>query len=276
MCAYANNQHTLDDDISDDPKESSFYKALQLSVGVLLIIDETGKALTRIWCCFEIGSSLDLQAKYYTSDELKKVREMQEEVTALEDAYKALPFGSADKAEAKGTWETHNEQLEALKAAAEHLTKKYEVATATVTAAVVITDGVAPEDISQGKKYEWEHRGGAQAHKASRELAFPFNLLEKALHTRLQDGNASVPVSMIHDCLDISISHSHHIQADCLHILNSIAGQTDLSALPPEKHPNYDAQNNVLHWRIGIALYEAAADAGVLERLCTARAHSTQ
>ena len=81
---------------------------------------------------------------------------------------------------------------------------------------------------------------------------------------------------MIHDCLDISISHSHHIQADRLHILNSIAGQTDLSALPPEKHPNYDAQNNVLHWRIGIALYEAAADAGELERLCTARAHSTQ
>ena len=30
VCAYANNQHDLDADIPDDPKQSAFFKAMQL------------------------------------------------------------------------------------------------------------------------------------------------------------------------------------------------------------------------------------------------------
>ena len=34
---YANNQHKLDAEIAEDPKETSFYKAMQLSDGVLIV-----------------------------------------------------------------------------------------------------------------------------------------------------------------------------------------------------------------------------------------------
>ena len=34
---YANNQHKIGSEISSDPKETSFYKAMQLSQGVLIV-----------------------------------------------------------------------------------------------------------------------------------------------------------------------------------------------------------------------------------------------
>ncbi|CAE7926062.1 FBL4, partial [Symbiodinium necroappetens] len=53
ICAYANNQHELEQEISDDPCKTSFYKAMKLCCGVVLILDVDTTALTRIWCCFE-------------------------------------------------------------------------------------------------------------------------------------------------------------------------------------------------------------------------------
>jgi len=53
VCAYANNQWELGADISTDPKASSFFKAMQLTEGVLLVLDPAGTPFTRIWCCFE-------------------------------------------------------------------------------------------------------------------------------------------------------------------------------------------------------------------------------
>ena len=53
VCAYANNQHTLDLAISRNPRKTSFYKAMQLCRGVLLVLDSEATPFTRIWCCFE-------------------------------------------------------------------------------------------------------------------------------------------------------------------------------------------------------------------------------
>ncbi|CAL1171917.1 unnamed protein product, partial [Cladocopium goreaui] len=39
VCAYANNQHKLQDEISANPRGTSFYKAMKLAVGVVLILD---------------------------------------------------------------------------------------------------------------------------------------------------------------------------------------------------------------------------------------------
>lgn len=64
-CAYANRQHSLAGDVSPNPRESSFYKAIQLSKGVLLILDGTTKhtgpatPFTRIWCAFEESISFE-------------------------------------------------------------------------------------------------------------------------------------------------------------------------------------------------------------------------
>lgn len=59
VCAYANKQHCLDQEFADDPRHTSFFKAMALSAGILLILDgkteHTGPAtpFTRIWCAFE-------------------------------------------------------------------------------------------------------------------------------------------------------------------------------------------------------------------------------
>lgn len=61
VCAYANRQHDLGAELTVDPRKTSFYKALGLAIGVLLILDSrndlvsTGPAtpFTRVWCCFE-------------------------------------------------------------------------------------------------------------------------------------------------------------------------------------------------------------------------------
>jgi len=58
VCAYANNQHDLGADISVDPRQTSFYKAMELSDGVLLVLDPAATPFTRIWCCFEESMSV--------------------------------------------------------------------------------------------------------------------------------------------------------------------------------------------------------------------------
>lgn len=67
VCAYANRQHLLHMEVTDDPRESSFFKALALEkcTGVLLILDpkrkDSGPAtpFSRIWCNFEEAVAVD-------------------------------------------------------------------------------------------------------------------------------------------------------------------------------------------------------------------------
>lgn len=53
ICAYANRQHSLQNEVVADPMETSFAKALWLASGVLLILDQEGTALGRVWCQYE-------------------------------------------------------------------------------------------------------------------------------------------------------------------------------------------------------------------------------
>ena len=50
-CALAssNNQHELSLDISDDPKKTSFYLAMQMCSFVLLVLDKDATPFSRIW-----------------------------------------------------------------------------------------------------------------------------------------------------------------------------------------------------------------------------------
>ena len=47
------NQHCVEEDIKSNPRSTSFYRAMQMSEGVLLVLDSAGTPLERIWCCFE-------------------------------------------------------------------------------------------------------------------------------------------------------------------------------------------------------------------------------
>jgi hypothetical protein len=58
VCAYANNQWKLDDEIGGSLEESSFRKAMKLSFGTVTVLDEGGITFSRIWCGYEIFTSL--------------------------------------------------------------------------------------------------------------------------------------------------------------------------------------------------------------------------
>ncbi|CAE7332125.1 FBL4 [Symbiodinium natans] len=59
VCAYANRQHSLGEEVTSDPRQTSFFRALTLSQGVLLILDDVAERsgpatpFKRIWCAFE-------------------------------------------------------------------------------------------------------------------------------------------------------------------------------------------------------------------------------
>merc|ERR1740124_1764282 len=65
VCAYANNQWRLGDDITENPKDSGFTKALQVAHGrTMTILDKEAVVFTRIWCVFELFLTLiDAQQK---------------------------------------------------------------------------------------------------------------------------------------------------------------------------------------------------------------------
>ena len=46
VCAYANNQHCVEEDIKSNPRSTSFYRAI-------LVLDSAGTPFERTWCCFE-------------------------------------------------------------------------------------------------------------------------------------------------------------------------------------------------------------------------------
>ena len=61
VCAYANRQWDLGGDVTDDPGESSFARAIRLASGTIAVVDRGGAYFARIWCCFEIFMSLQIQ-----------------------------------------------------------------------------------------------------------------------------------------------------------------------------------------------------------------------
>jgi len=56
VCAYANNQHRLDP--MTDPHNSPFRKALDLCEGTVTVLDQEAKCYTRVWCVYEIFTTL--------------------------------------------------------------------------------------------------------------------------------------------------------------------------------------------------------------------------
>lgn len=58
VCAYANRQHRLGEEISANPRETGFFHALSRCVGVLLVLDARATPFKRIWCQYEAAVAL--------------------------------------------------------------------------------------------------------------------------------------------------------------------------------------------------------------------------
>lgn len=61
VCAYANRQWDLDGDLTDDPRQTSFARAMRLASGTIAVVDAAGQYFSRVWCCFEIFNSLQMK-----------------------------------------------------------------------------------------------------------------------------------------------------------------------------------------------------------------------
>jgi len=60
ICAYASRQHVNEGEIFEDPKTSSFFKAVQATrFHVLLVVDHQATVFSRIWCALEETAALD-------------------------------------------------------------------------------------------------------------------------------------------------------------------------------------------------------------------------
>jgi len=58
VCGYANRQHELELEITEDVTQSSFFGALRKSNGLLLILDQDATPFSRIWCDFELYTAI--------------------------------------------------------------------------------------------------------------------------------------------------------------------------------------------------------------------------
>jgi len=58
VCAYANNQWVLGGDVSADPAQSSFRRAMDKVEGTVTVLDAKATTYTRVWCVYEIYVSL--------------------------------------------------------------------------------------------------------------------------------------------------------------------------------------------------------------------------
>ncbi|CAE8585554.1 unnamed protein product [Polarella glacialis] len=162
VCAYANRQHELGVDLGSDPIQSSFLKAMELSGGVLLILDPGATPFQRIWCCFEGGivSLAQRDALPATSD--CHGRETLQRLAARdgqEGRRSALQLDIAT-VDGDGTAQLITQRL----------TKQ-------------------EEEMEEIRKLRGTQSGWAA--KSEREKGFPIELVSKGLRVKITDGRAS-------------------------------------------------------------------------------------
>jgi hypothetical protein len=69
VCAHANRQHSLASEITFDLEQTSFYRAMRLSRGTVLVVDDGAVCFSRIWVIFELYESLVVSfGGAYTTD----------------------------------------------------------------------------------------------------------------------------------------------------------------------------------------------------------------
>ena len=234
VCAFANRQWSLGGDVTEDPAQTSFHRAISLSKGTVAIVDAGGAYFGRIWCCYEIYQSLHGEAA--------KVAHARQAAAAAaaaaaatqsnggrrggRGAYGAQSRVAPDVVPSRFTYDVYT--------ACRHESQVAQLPPSNRSVwldAVGITDGTAAAD------------NGLSSLKAAREASFPPAMLMLGLQARIEDGEASV-------------------ESDKIHILNAIAAVADLNASPPLQHGRYDFTNATLRGRLAASSLRQAIIAG--------------
>ena len=157
----SSNQWTLGDDVTVDPSQSSFRKAMGLANGTVSVMDKNAVCFSRVWCVFEIAESILKAAvpSYSYGESTQPLHVL------LPDHLLSrwpVPLHVAP---------TKSDMYTALPPEQRMLLGR---------SAVGITDGLAAADMNQARV------------KAERERHFPSAVNRKAIGTKLQDGQATV------------------------------------------------------------------------------------
>lgn len=235
VCAYCNNQHALTKDITMDPSRSSFGRALKETRGVVMVLDRNATPFKRTWCAFEMAIAIRSEEKPRPTFDIATF--VPDEIDEDDDAYDGedkhrdtspnfvgLETGSGEKLCITGNVGSTPSAIEL----ESYLTLK---ARGHVR---LVSDGRLPQDDCLDQVDTLFGRTPSKK-KALREKSFPLKA-------------AAAGLSMAIECAEASNA------ADKQHILNFIAGRTDLGADYPAKHPEYDNVNDVLRARFAMAM----------------------
>jgi len=181
ICAYSNNQHALDSDVTRDPADSSFYRAMQNTRGVVMVLDSDATCFKRIWCAYEMSIVI-------SSD--REPKHLFDLATFVTDSAHTLELAAH---EAVSTTEPCV-KLQALGSVS------------------VISDGLLPEDESLDQIDRLFGRTPAKK-KSLREKTFPMSAAAAGLNISISQAEASVEADKRH--ILNSIMGSLDLQADC-------------------------------------------------------------
>jgi len=245
VCAYANNQHMLEKDVTTNPVESSFARAIELAEGrVLSVLDDAGLVFTRVWCCFELVLCRELALPAAASsaaagDSMGSSQQALSRRPASHDLTRRLGLGTYEMYTARPRCEAYDH----LKLDEVLRLKRYEskqgafewkdVWREVFAVLPVITDRKAV-GLTEGPTGDQHSSDGVDCGLATlqnrRQQSFPLDLIMRAFRIRVQDADTSEP-------------------SDKRHILNYMVGRRgdDLELETEKAHKSYDAINAWLH-----------------------------
>ncbi|CAE8649327.1 unnamed protein product, partial [Polarella glacialis] len=209
VCAYCNNQHSLAGEVTRNPRETSFGRAMDNTRGMLMIIDWEATPFRRMWCAYEVSVAISSSEKTF-------------------DLATFIPQGNINSLSTTGKFNLsavrmEQQQEEEQQRQLGDLQMVMELRREVPGRVALIADGFLPEDEELDETDVLFGRTAAKK-KELREQAFPLRIAAAGLHMAIEDAEASVA-------------------ADRCHILNCISGNPDLDSEPCCDHPAYDELN---------------------------------
>lgn len=299
VCAYANRQHCLGAELSIDPKDSSFYKAMQLAHGILLVLDSRKEAsgpatpFSRIWCDFEeslaVNGVLDVAtfsfdgASHAQKDLLAVARCRTKGCPYLENPHRGDHYCCGACRGGKG-----HDSSDCPKEICTVLDDQPKFESPGCLFVQHPFQGhchccwhCKKEPGSHGpacmrhNSQSWADEVGHEAVSALASKGRPEILTHGCLRVdgwtwpllRKAQRECTFPIDIIEAGLSVEIQNGKATVAqDRVHILNSIAGQA-LDAEPLESHNSYDVVNGKLRAKFALAALQRVAIGGTVEAL---------
>jgi len=225
--AYAINHWDTAADVGINPLENAFVRAMELSDGILSVIDKGAVSYTRLWCSFEAWVALVM---------LPNKEDYQHDIYTALDKPVTITYGS-------GVPMREDRTVSAVGITSEVVAIDMERTTRSSPSRKKSTvSSTSQKSSSKGGQFDIVHK----ADKLARERLFPLKIGQSALNLRLFDAKVTE-------------------ETDRRRILNGIIGETcyeELGVEPPAGHAKFKQLEHILRGRFAASMYRVALEAG--------------